>query len=282
MKEQCNTRLTQCDLFGLWFAAGVALLQSCASCHLSAFCALFCLFSCLRGAADCLQHAAVLPVHPHCGPVSLHPAVQPRHLLRRHGSEQRSPAALLRLAGAVPFLLLLASLGGSGRRQSHLATPLPHDGCAGRAGRGHQHHTHPGALPSWPLWLLVQQPPNHACTGGGLHPLPALGCAGRPAVDQQLQLSLRLTTHAAPTPSQGTLGCKVKGPLGGRGLSGAGRGRRGNQGELMLWGETVCCPCMCSPPAFKLRMFISSSIMVLCANAGKSMSSSTHKLFDSH
>ncbi|KAI3359525.1 hypothetical protein L3Q82_013927 [Scortum barcoo] len=38
----------------------------------------------------------------------------------------------------------------------------------------------------------------HACTGGGLHPLPALGRPGRPAVDQQLQLSLRLTPPAAP------------------------------------------------------------------------------------
>lgn len=122
--------------------------ERCVSISVLAF---MCLFSCLRGAAYCLQHAAVLPVHPHRCPVSLHLAVYPRHLLCCYGSEQRSPVALLRLAGAVPLLLLPAPLGGLGWRQPHLATPLPHDGCSGRAGRGHQHHTHPGALPPGPL-----------------------------------------------------------------------------------------------------------------------------------
>lgn len=63
----------------------------------------------------------------------------------------------------------------------------------------------------------MQQPPDHACTGGRVHPLPALGCAGRPAVDQQLQLSLRLTPSAAPTATQGALEHKIKGPLRGGG-----------------------------------------------------------------
>ena len=45
-----------------------------------------------------------------------------------------------------------------------------------------------------------------------------------------------------------------------------------------------CIPslCMCSSHALKLRMFISSSISVLCANAGKNMSSNTHKHFVCH
>lgn len=159
-----------------------------------------CLFSCLRSAAYRLHHTAVLPIYPHCGPFSLHPAVQPRHLLRRHRSEQRSAVALLRLASAVSLLLLPAPLGGRGRRQSHLATPLSHDGCTGRAGRGHQHHAHPGTLLAGSLRLLVQQPPDHACTGGDLHPLPALGRAGRPSLDHQLRLPLRLTHTAAPRP----------------------------------------------------------------------------------
>lgn len=106
---------------------------------------------CLRSVAHRLHHAALLPLHPLCGAAGLHPAVQPRHLLRRDGQEQRPPPALLRLAGSLPLLLLSTTLGGSGRREPHLAAPLPHDGRAGRAGRGHQHNTHPGAFSSRPF-----------------------------------------------------------------------------------------------------------------------------------
>lgn len=107
--------------------------------------------SSLRSAAHRVHDAALLPVHPHRGAAGLHPAVQPRHLLRRDGQEQRPAAALLRLAGSLPLLLLSATLGRPGRRKPHLAAPLPHHGRAGRAGRAHQHHTHPGALLSRPF-----------------------------------------------------------------------------------------------------------------------------------
>uniref|UniRef100_A0A3B3T8I7 Progestin and adipoQ receptor family member IVa n=1 Tax=Paramormyrops kingsleyae TaxID=1676925 RepID=A0A3B3T8I7_9TELE len=104
-----------------------------------------------RRPAHRVQHPPLLPHHPQRRPAGVHHALELLHLLRHHGAQPRAAPALLRLAGALPLLVLRAALGGRGRRQPHVAAALPHHGHAGCVGRCHQHQPHPRALPPGPL-----------------------------------------------------------------------------------------------------------------------------------
>ncbi len=90
-----------------------------------------------------------------------------------------------------------SALDRCGWRKSHLTASLSHHGCTSGVRRCHQYHANPRAVPPRPIWLLVQQPSDHACAGGGIHNVPPLGGAGRLTVDQHVSLSLRLTVAPA-------------------------------------------------------------------------------------